>query len=337
MRRGRLLGAGFAAVGALAFGAAPDVRLAASAAAVPGRARVRLGYLGNPCEAITFAAPSSAIFHRHKLAAQLVPYPSEDALIKAVSAGTIDAASMNLPALMRPLEAAPDVRVVAGLHAGCLRVVAPDDVIVRTFGNLKGAHIATDRLHGPSMNLLSALLRRQGIDPRHDVSWHVYPIPDLEAALAAKSVDCVAASDPLGYLLLVDKSAEPYINTADGGFSCGAGIGNGHHCFLIVHGRLVENRPALAESIARAYLESSAELAHGVGPAALAEVRGGYTFADLHTSLGILSSYDWSASTDFVLEELELTARDFRRAGLLKATTDPEQLADRAYANVLGA
>ena len=335
MQRRRLLQGALASGGVLGLGALLDTALPSIAAAVEGRSRVRLGYIGNPCEAITFGAPESAIFKGHGLAAQLVPFTSEDALISAVGEGRVHAASMNLPALLGPLERGSDVRVVAGLHSGCLRVVAPDDVIVRTFGNLKGATIATDRMHGPSMNLLSALLRRQGIDSRRDVTWRVYAIPDLEAALDSKAVDCVAASDPLGYLLLVDKKAEPYLNTADGGFSCGAGIGGGHHCFLTLHGGLVDARPALAESITRAFLESSKALARGVGPAALSEVRGGYTFADLRTSIGILSTYDWSASTDFVLQEVELTARDFRRATLIKASTDPEQLANRAYANVL--
>ena len=331
MHRRRLLQGALASAGALAL----DTPLASMAAAAKGGSRIRLGYLGNPCEAITFGAPESAVFKGRRLSAQLVSFPSEGALIAAVGSGRVDAASMNLPALLAPLEAGSDVRVALGLHSGCLRVVAPDDVIVRTFGNLKGATIATDRMHGPSMNLLSALLRRQGIDPRHDVTWRVYAIPDLEAALDSKAVDCVAASDPLGYLLLVDKKAEPYLNTADGGFSCGAGIGGGHHCFLTLHGGLVDTRPALAESITRAFLESSKALARGVGPAALTEVRGGYTFADLRTSIGLLSSYDWSASPDFVLQEVELTARDFRRAGLLKTSTDPERLANRAYADVL--
>jgi len=53
-------------------------------------------------------------------------------------------------------------------------------------------------------------------------------------------------------------------------------------------------------------------------------------------AIGMLSSYDWSASTDAVLEEIELTARDFRRAGLIDAKSDPERLANRAFADVSG-
>jgi hypothetical protein len=51
----------------------------------------------------------------------------------------------------------------------------------------------------------------------------------------------------------------------------------------------------------------------------------------------MLSSYDWIPSTNIVLEELELTARDFRRAGLLHRSTNPDELAARAFVDILGA
>lgn len=307
----------------------------AGARANASRTPVRLGYVGTPCEAVTFAAPGAEAFRRHGLSATLVACADDASLAAALGAGRVDAASMNLPALLEPLEAGTGIRVVAGLHAGCLRVVAPEDVVLRTFGNLKGASIATDRLNGPSMKLLSALLRRQGVDPQKDVTWHVFDPAALEPALDAKTVDCVAAQDPLGYALLADKKAVAFLNTADGGFTCGDGIGRGHHCFLALHAGLVATRPQVAAALTRAYVDSSTAAGRGVGPFALAEVRGRYLDADMFEAIGMLSSYDWHPSTELVLEEIELTARDFRRAGLLKTATDPERLADRAFADVL--
>jgi len=306
-------------------------------AAAPARSRVRLGYVGNACEAATFTAPNSAIFSHNALEARLIGYRTDDELIAALSAGAVDAATITLPALLQPLEAGARVRVSAALHAGCLRVVAPNAAELEAFADLRGKTIATDRLHGPAMNLLSALLFRQGLDPRHDVSWRVYDGPALEPALAAKAVDCVAAADPLGYLLIVDKAAEPYVDTSDGGFSCGGDIAHGHHCFLVLHAGLVESKPALAASLTRAYLAGSAAIGHAAGAAAVREVQGGYVDADMYAAIGMLSSYDWRPSTDLVLEEIALTARDFRRAGLLPRATDPYRLADRAFADVLRA
>ncbi len=316
--------------GALAAGAATIPLRVSASVPIP----VRLGVAGRPCEAATFVAPESDVFRVAGIDARIVRYSDEPALASALAAGSIDAATLDLPALLGPLARGARIRVAAGLHSGCLRVVAPEDVGVRTFGNLKGAAIATDRLHGSSMALLTALLVREGIDPRRDVSWHVYAsasLDDLTSALAAKSIDCVATADPLGYRLIAAKSAVPYANTADGGFSCGTGIGGGHHCFLALGERFVRTHPGAASALTRAYVATSKSLATTPGGAALAGVRGGFLDANLYEAIGILSSYDWSASTDLVLEEIELTARDFRRAGLLDAHVDAEALAARAY------
>lgn len=295
---------------------------------------VRLGYVGNPCEAATFVAPSAPSFARSRLAASLVGYASDDALLAALSSGAVDAASVTLPALMKPLANGANVRVVAGLHAGCLRVVAPESAQLDTLADLKGKTIATDRLHGPAMNLLAALLRRHDLDPEHDVTWKVFEMTALLAALDGKDVACVAASDPLGYFLIAEKVAQPYLDTADGGFSCGGDIAHGHHCFLAMSAQIVDRRPATARALARAYVATSSGLSGHPGAAALSEVRGGYASGDMYQTIGMLSSYDWSASSDLALEEIELTARDFHRAGLLRHDTDPYALASRAFVDL---
>jgi NitT/TauT family transport system substrate-binding protein len=308
----------------------------ALAAAPISRTIVRLGYVGYPCEAATFLAPSSPIFRRHGLEPQLVRFQTDDALIAALGSGKVDAASTNLPTLLKPLESGGALRVVAGLHAGCLRVLQRESLGIDTFGDFKGKIVGTDRLQGPAMNLLSAILHRQGVDPERDVTWRAYAGPDLESALDAKEVSYVAASDPLGYVLLSDHKAEPYIKTAGGGFSCGADVAPGHHCFLVLAGRLVETRRPIAAALTRSFLDATTSIGRGVGPAAVAEATGPIA-ADIHDALGMLSSYDWSPTTNVVLEELELTARDFRRAGLLRRSTNPEQLAAQAFVDILDA
>jgi NitT/TauT family transport system substrate-binding protein len=313
---------------------------ALATATLPARASasstmpVRLGVAGRPCEGATFLAPESEVFRHGGIDVRIVRYSDERELAVALGAGTIDAATLDLPTLLGPLARGARIRVAAGLHSGCLRVVAPEDFGLRTFGNLKGSAIATDGLHRPSMDLLTALLVREDIDPRKDVSWHVYApssLEELAAALASNSIDCVAAADPLAYRLIASKSVVPYANTADGGFTCGTGLGGGHHCFLALGDRFVRAHPGLASALTHAYVVTSKALATTPGAAALAGVRGGFLDANLYEAIGILSSYDWSASTDLVLEELELTARDFRRAGLLAAHVDVGALAARAY------
>jgi len=317
--------AGIGATTVAARAAAPDVRVPVG---------VRLGYWGSPCEAVTYVAPHGGHFTRRHLTPTLTGFSDQAALIAALDAGTIDAASVNLAALLGPLERGSRVRVAAGLHSGCLRVLARDAVALDSLHDLGGTVIATDALHGPAMNLLSAILMRAGVDAQHGVTWTVYAPPDLEAALDAKTVTAVATADPLGFGLLRDRKAQPYLDGTDGNFSCGGDIAPGHHCFLALSGRFVERRPAAAAAVTRAYLDGTAAVARGVGPAAVAESTGPPD-ADVHDALGMLGSYTWSASTAIVVQEIEITAHDFRRAGLLARSTDPEDLAARAFADLV--
>jgi NitT/TauT family transport system substrate-binding protein len=295
--------------------------------------RVRLGYIGNVCEAVTATAPTSLAFLNARLAADLVRFDSEGALAGALNAGTVDAASMNLPSVIEALDRGGRVRVAAGLHAGCMSVLARDVFALNGPVDLKGQTIGTDRLSGPAMHLLMALLAKQGLDPQREVGWREYSAGALDSALRARAVNCVAVSDPIAYELQAAHRVAPFLDTASGGFSCGGGIATGHHCFLALSGELVERRRALAAALTRAYLDGSAAFKAGAEPVQLDAIYGQFR-AGWGKTIGMLASYAWHASTDFVVEEIELTARDFKRAGLLRTKTDPMALAEGAFADM---
>jgi NitT/TauT family transport system substrate-binding protein len=297
---------------------------------------VRLGEVGNVCEAVTITAPNSLAFKRRGLAAEVVRFGSERALVAALDAGTIDAASLKLPSLIAALDAGRRVRVAAGLHSGCMSVLTRDIFAFKTVSDLKGQTIGTDRLRGPAMRLLMAIVAKQGLDPHRDVAWREYSGKAFGAALQAHDVNCVAVSDPIGYELQTTERVEPFLDTSSGGFSCGEDVASGHHCFLAIGAGLVERRPALAASLTRAYLEGSAAFGKGVGAAQVDEFGATYAIGRGET-IGMLSSYDWNASTDLVVEELELTVRDFLRAGLVKSRTNSMDFAERAFADLADA
>jgi NitT/TauT family transport system substrate-binding protein len=322
-----------AGLAAAATSTLPCESVAASPSALVGFARVRLGYIGNVCEAVTVTAPTSVAFLNERLAAERVRFGSEDAVIAALHAGTIDAASMNLPSLIEGLDRGCHVRVAAGLHTGCMSVLARDAFAFYGPRDLKGQTIGTDRFDGPAMHLLMAILAKQGLDPQRDVKWRGYSSGELDSALQAHVVNCVAVSDPIAYELQTAHRAQAYLDSAGGGFSCGEDIATGHHCFLAVAGSLVERRPTLASALTRAYLNSSAAFGGSLDSLQLDGFYGPFR-AGRGETLGMLASYEWHASTDFVVEELELTARDFQRAGLLRKKTDPMDFAQCAFADI---
>ncbi len=308
-----------------------------SIAAAPARAasvtRVRLGYIGNICEAVTVTAPTSFAFLDEHLATDLVRFGSESALAAALNAGAVDAASMRLPSVIEALDRGGDLRVAAGLHTGCMSVLARDAFAFYRPIDLRGQTIGTDELNGPAMHLFMAILKKQGLDPYREVSWRELPADGLDAALRSHAVNCAALSDPIAYELQQAHRVEPFLDAAAGGFSCGDDSATGHHCFLVLAGRLVERRAALAAALTRAFLNGSAAFGGGVESVQLDALYGPFG-ASRDETIGMLASYEWNASTDFVVEELQLTARDFQRTGLLRTITDPMELAQHACADI---
>ena len=102
-------------------------------------------------------------------------------------------------------------------------------------------------------------------------------------------------------------------------------------------GAIVRDEPRVAAGLTWAWRDATRWVGAHVTEAARIAVRKGYVATDAATTTGQLASYGWHPSADLALEEIELTARDFKRAGLLDSQTDPEDLAEHIYADVFNA
>ncbi len=130
-----------------------------------GRAPVRVGWSGAACEAATFVAYRNGFFARERLDVELVRLGDPQTALHAIDSGAIDALSSPLYSWLRPIQRGADVRLTAGLHGGCVRLVAGTASPIRELADVKGATIATDRIGGPTMNFFESLFRKRDIDP----------------------------------------------------------------------------------------------------------------------------------------------------------------------------
>jgi NitT/TauT family transport system substrate-binding protein len=311
----------------------------AASAAPTKRAKVRIGYRGASCEAATYVAFENGLFAREGLEVELVRLRDGPlAAHAAIAAGAIDALSAPLYSWLDPIGRGLDARLTAGLHGGCVRLVAATASPIRELGEAKGATIATDRIGGPTMDFFASLLRKREIDPARDVRWRAYEPAEFAAALEHGDAQIVAAGDPAGYALLRDRRAVAITDNLSAGiFYCDRGISHSHNCFLVVRGVIVRDEPRVAAGLTWAWRDATRWVGAHVTEAARIAVRNGYVATDAATTTGQLASYGWHPSADLALEEIELTARDFKRAGLLDSQTDPEDLAEHIYADVFNA
>ncbi len=307
-----------------AFGAAVGSVLRASAGATP---HVRVGFTGRPCEAPLFCGREAGLFAADGLSVELVRV-AEQQIGAALAAGRIDAAAGSL-ALWLPQIASGAARVGAGLHAGCIRLLSAAGSGVDSIAGAAGAVIATERIGSPAMLLLSALLAKRGVNPRTAVRWRAAG-NDLRASIAS-GAQVVAASDPQAFALLDGGAAAPLDDTA-GGLSCGPDPAHDHQCFVILREGFVRSEPATASAITAALLTATAWTGGYVERSARIASVARYAGGDPATVGAALASYDWKPSRALTSEEIALTARDFKRAGLLASPLDPVEFAERAFA-----
>jgi NitT/TauT family transport system substrate-binding protein len=198
--------------------------VAASSGAPKRRADIRIGWSGASCEAATYVAYLNGFFAREGLDVELIRLGDPLAAPAAIRSGAVDAVSSLLYLWLKPIEDGLDARLTAGLHGGCVRLVAAAGSPIRELGQVRGATIATDGIGGPAMSFFASLLRKREIDPVRDVRWRSYRPAEFAGALERAEAHVVAARDPAAFDLMRSDRAVPITDQLSTGiFYCAAG------------------------------------------------------------------------------------------------------------------
>src|SRR5438093_11820220 len=156
-------------------------------------------------------------FRKHNLDVELVNYSgSTDQLLEAIATGKTDAGLGMALRWLKPLEQGFDVKIAAGTHGGCMRVLSRTNSGVDKLADLKGKIVAVGDLAGPDKNFFSIQLAKLGIDPIKDVDWRAYPGNLLNVAVEKGEVQAFLSSDPLAYLWLKDTAYKEVASNLDG-------------------------------------------------------------------------------------------------------------------------
>jgi NitT/TauT family transport system substrate-binding protein len=199
---------------------------------------------GAVCLAPLPVAIEHGFFQKQNLDVELVNYSgSTDQLLEAIATGKSDAGLGMALRWLKPLEQGFDVKIAAGTHGGCMRVLSRADSGVTNLADLKGRSVAVGDLAGPDKNFFSIQLAKLGIDPNKDVDWRAYPGNLLNVAVEKGEVQAFLSSDPLAYLWLKDTQYKEVASNLDGDYrdkSC---------CIVGLRGSLVrESRRSRARS-----------------------------------------------------------------------------------------
>lgn len=284
---------------------------------------------GGACGAPSYIAFEKGFFAEEGLDVELVS-GTLDELKTGLATGEFTVANGDFQ-YFPSIQQGMDLKVIGGLHKGCIKLVLPPNSPIKTVADLKGKNIGVDEIGGTPMSVASVLLSQAGIDPQKGVTWKPYPLDQLTQAVSKGEVDAFAAWDPYGalavknnkYTVLSDISTDPLF----AGKSC---------CFLYSTQKQIDANPDKVAAIARAYQKATEWIKKNPEETAKIEIDKKYVASDdVKFLASLIKSYDFEYTTDRAKADVKYFVEKLNKTGFLKKDTDPEAFANKVYVNVL--
>jgi NitT/TauT family transport system substrate-binding protein len=296
-----------------------------------------IGYSGSTCGSPVSIAVDKGFFDEEGVKINLVSGTTFEASRAALAAGKTILENGDFQ-YFPGVQSGLDVKLIAGLHEGCIKILVPQNSSIRTLADLRGKSIAVDEIGGTPMSVGSVAVASVGISPQTEITWIPYPDDLIVQSLAKGEVDVVIAWDPFatiierteGYRTLLDISDHPLF----AGKAC---------CFLFASGKVVKENPAAVAAVLRGYHKAVAWI--GANPreaaellvknkrvatddvALVAELLGHYGYGHWSTQQA-----DAKAKQDAIYFANELT-----KFGYLPANLNVQKFVDDLYVDIFAA
>ncbi len=299
-----------------------------------GRTKLKVAYLGLTCEAPIFIAQEKGFYAEEGLEVELVK-TDWDGLREGLGTGNFDANHTLIMYLLKPIEQGVDVKITGGIHTGCLRLQVGAHSALKAVADLKGKKIGVPtHLGSPPYLFSSRVLAAQGIDPRperKEVEWVPYPPSELGLAVEKGLVDAVCTADPIGTILLGKGLVKTIADQA-----MDAPYREEYCCAAVVSGKLARENPKAAAKVTRALLKAARWVEENSTAAANLAVEKKYIAASAEINAQAISALRYMPGVSRCRTSIDQAAKEMKKAGLLKESTDPEALAKRAWLDLDG-
>jgi NitT/TauT family transport system substrate-binding protein len=293
--------------------------------------RMKVAYLGLTCEAPIFVAYEKGFFSEEGLDVELVK-TDWDGLREGLGLGRFDANHTLIMYLLKPIEQGLDVKITGGIHTGCLRVQAGAKTDIKTVEDLKDKTIGVPtHIGSPPYLFACRVLVRAGLDPTKDVKWRALQPDVLGLQLDQGKIDAVATSDPIGTILIGEGKVQ---TLADQGRD--KPYKDEYCCAAVVSGKLAERDPESAAKLTRALLKGARWVEANTSAASRLSVEKKYLASSIKINTQAISKMSYIPGVDRCHKSVLRAAREMKQAGLLKPSTDPDELARRAWLDLDG-
>jgi len=281
-------------------------------------------YAGAICYAPLYAAVDKGFFKDEGLD-PVVQATDFQGTINGLATGKFDVALGLFDKFLKPIQSGMDIKFTAGLHSGCIQVVAGQNSGIKTLQDLKGKRVGIDAIGSGSMNFLVIALNKAGVDWQKDVTWKAYPPAQLETALDKGEIDALSITDPFGQQVINDNKGYQLISQATT-----PPYSNEYCCFVTVSGQLIKNDPQTAAAITRALMKADLWVNSNKQEAAELEVNNKWTGGTIEGNLKLLDQYHYAPSVQGAQQDIVRGINDENAAGVTNIS-DPQAFAKQIF------
>jgi NitT/TauT family transport system substrate-binding protein len=305
----------------------------AAAASTPSAelTKIKVGCIGITCEAPLYVAIENGYFKEEGLDVSLIKFSNWSTYKDALGLGQFDVTHHLIMMFLKPIEQGMDVKILAGVHRGCLRVQASTTGGVQNLEDLRGKRIGVPGMGTPPFIFANRALALRGIDPSKEITWKVYPAGELKLALEMGAVDAVADSEPIGTLLL---SSGKVKNIADQ--ATDEPFASEYCCAVVANGKFVANNPKAAAAATRAILKAAKWVEANPRAAAIMAVQKKYLASTPEINSVAISHLRYEPSISGGEKAVRSAALAMQQVKMLNASTDIDDLTRRAFLHLDG-
>jgi NitT/TauT family transport system substrate-binding protein len=235
------------------------------------------------------------------------------------------------------IEQGLDIKVVAGTHKGCVRLLTGKDSPIKSPADLKGKKIGVETIGDADMIYVSVVLKKYGVDPKKDVEFVVYPADTFPLVYEKGEIDAFASWDPFAiltqetgnYKVISDIATDPVLNDA-------------YCCFLYSPSKLLKEKPALIGGLVKAYRQGADWIAKHPDESGDLVIEKKYIAADNRSIISNLfrdytydaHKYNGNKKTN-AREDLIFWVSEIKDLGYLSQDLDVEKFVADHYVDVL--
>ncbi len=292
-------------------------------------------YCGQLYEMPLFVAVQKGFFKSEGVAVRLQPSDPER-LRLAINSGNAVGFTADYR-IFQAIAAGLRLKLVAGLHSGCIRIFTRNDSKIKSIRDLTQKTIGVAYPGDGPMVVASRLLRNNGI-PAQMINWRFYPQGGLEEALQRHEIDAASIWEPARTGAQAASQTDRILFSTSGDTATQHTHSSNRHfygSFMGLSTKLLTERPGQAAAICRAWLNGADWVAQHSNDAVRLTLANHYLAGNFDSYRKISDSYMWVPGVRFARENIRFYLEEQKRLRILPVAGNDRKLLDQVFAPVI--